>query len=72
MSWPGVDSVARVPAVAGVARTPEDTPFYVRSVGRTRVLGSKVLGMPESLDLRRFTRPWVQALLSLRMPRMAG
>ncbi|NBU01964.1 MAG: carotenoid 1,2-hydratase [Betaproteobacteria bacterium] len=49
----------------------EDTPFYNRSVIRSSVLGHEVLAMHETLDARRFARPWVQSLLPWRMPRVA-
>lgn len=52
-----------------VARTLEDTPFYARSVVRTRLLGEDVYAMHERVDLRRFTAPWVQFLLPFRMKR---
>ncbi len=58
--------------VAGVVRTLEDTPFYARSLVRTRVRGESVLAMHESLSLERFSRRWVQLLLPFRMPRIAG
>ena len=47
----------------------EDSPFYSRSVIRSRVLGQDVVGMHESLDLRRFSSPFVKMLLPCRMPR---
>lgn len=52
-----------------VARTLEDTPFYARSVVRTRLLGHDVYAMHERVDLQRFTAPWVQFLLPFRMKR---
>jgi len=52
-----------------VVHTLEDSPFYARSVleldsglGRRKV-------MHESLHLDRFTRPWMQWMLPVRMPR---
>ena len=54
---------------AQVMRTLEDTPFYARSLVRTRLGGHTVLAMHETLDARRFAAPWVQALLPFRMPR---
>lgn len=54
---------------AVVARTLEDTPFYVRSLVHTRLLGGDVAAMHESLCLDRFASPWVQAMLPFRMPR---
>lgn len=54
---------------ARVARTLEDTPFYARSLVRTRLLGQTVTTMHESLDLNRFRAGWVRVLLPFRMPR---
>lgn len=54
---------------AVVARTLEDTPFYVRSLIHTRLFGGDVTAMHESLCLDRFASPWVQAMLPFRMPR---
>lgn len=52
-----------------VVRTFEDTPFYSRSLLRTRDSEGSWLSMHESLDLDRFRKPWVQFLLPFRMPR---
>ena len=49
--------------------TLEDTPFYTRSIITADLLGSRVTAMHESLDMTRFTTPWVQAMLPFRMPR---
>jgi carotenoid 1,2-hydratase len=61
------------PADAGtqpeVTETLEDTPFYSRSVIRTRLAGQPVTAMHESLSLTRFASPIVQAMLPFRMPR---
>jgi len=46
--------------------TLEDTPFYTRS----RIETDTRQFMHESLDLRRFCKPWVQWLLPFRMPRV--
>jgi carotenoid 1,2-hydratase len=54
---------------AAVARTLEDTPFYARSIVRTRLDGRDVEAMHESLSLDRFRTPWVQRLLPFRMGR---
>jgi len=56
-------------SVASVAKTLEDGPFYARSLVHARVGGEAVSAMHESLDLDRFTSPWVQAMLPFRMPR---
>jgi carotenoid 1,2-hydratase len=57
---------ARLPQQVGRVKTLEDTPFYTRS--EIQVAGGHY--MHESLDLRRFCRPWVQFLLPFRMPRV--
>lgn len=49
----------------------EDGPFYTRSLLGLRWHGLPVCAVQESLDLRRFARPWVQAMLPFRMPRRA-
>jgi carotenoid 1,2-hydratase len=49
----------------------EDTPFYARSLIGTQWLGQPLQAVHETLDLRRFSRPWVQAMLPFRMPRRA-
>lgn len=54
---------------SGVATTLEDTPFYARSVLRTRCLGETTTAIHESLALDRFNNPIVQAMLPFRMPR---
>lgn len=59
----------RSDARACILRTLEDSPFYVRSLARQTLLGESCTAVHESLDLRRFTRPWLQAMLPWRMPR---
>jgi carotenoid 1,2-hydratase len=63
-----------VPADAGhdaqLIKTLEDAPFYSRSLIATRIAGERLTGVHESLSLRRFAAPWVQALLPFRMPRL--
>ncbi len=56
-------------AVPSVVRTLEDSPFYARSVIRTRLEGEDVEAVYESLSLRRFRSPIVQAMLPFRIPR---
>ncbi|MGF1508093.1 MAG: carotenoid 1,2-hydratase [Myxococcota bacterium] len=56
---------------ARVVRTLEDTPFYTRSVVRSRLLEESVESVHESLSCRRFATRWVKALLTFRMPRNA-
>ncbi|MCB8839106.1 carotenoid 1,2-hydratase [Aurantimonas sp. VKM B-3413] len=60
---------AEAPSEARVVETLEDSPFYARSVVATRLLGREVTAIHESLDLDRFARPVVQAMLPFRMPR---
>jgi len=54
---------------AEVVKTLEDTPFYSRSLLRSRLLGQSVEQVHESLSLDRFERGWVRMLLPFRMPR---
>jgi len=54
-----------------LVRTLEDAPFYSRSLVRSAMHGTSVLGVHESLDLDRFASRWVQMLLPFRMPRRA-
>lgn len=55
---------------ANIDRVLEDTPFYTRSVVRTRLLRREVHSVHESLCLDRFSSGWVQAMLPFRMPRV--
>ena len=76
MLKPGLWGVARptradAGAVPCLLRRLEDAPFYTRSEIRTVLLGREAHGVHESLDLDRFSRRWVQALLPFRMPRQA-
>jgi carotenoid 1,2-hydratase len=52
-----------------VLQTLEDTPFYARSLIAAHILGTKTLGMHESLSLKRVANPVVRAMLPFRMPR---
>ena len=60
-------------AEAGVAprvtQRLEDAPFYARSVIASRVCGTDVQAVHESLSLDRFMLPWVQAMLPFKAPR---
>jgi carotenoid 1,2-hydratase len=56
---------------AEIVETLEDSPFYARSVLRTRLLGEPAIGVHESLSLDRFTAPLVQLMVPFRMPRRA-
>lgn len=50
---------------ASIRRTLEDTPFYARSL----LSSERGPVFHESLNLERFKKPWVQALLPFRTPR---
>lgn len=52
-----------------VTKTLTSAPFYARSVIETRLLGQNLTAIHESLDLTRFTQPWVQAMLPFKVPR---
>lgn len=54
---------------ARVAETLEDTPFYVRSVLESGVLGERVTSMHETLNIPRLASTAVQLMLPWRMPR---
>ncbi|MEI7968244.1 MAG: carotenoid 1,2-hydratase [Betaproteobacteria bacterium] len=56
------------PAV--VQRTLEDTPFYVRSVLSSTLLGERVTSVHESLNVPRLTSRIVRLMLPFRMPRV--
>ncbi len=65
-----------VPCEAGshatVVESLEDTPFYARAAVRSRIDGVDVLGVHESLSLRRLTSPAVRLMLPFKMFRRAG
>lgn len=54
---------------ARVTQTLEDTPFYVRSVLQSGLLGESVVSMHETLNLPRLTSTAVRLMLPWRMPR---
>ncbi len=54
---------------ARVRRRLEDAPFYARAMLETRLGGQRTETVHETLDLNRFARRWVKALLPWRMPR---
>ena len=54
---------------ASVTQTLEDTPFYVRSVLRSGLLGEEVVSVHETLNVPRFASTAVQLMLPWRMPR---
>ena len=49
----------------------EDTPFYQRSVLRSRLLDEDVTSFHETLNVPRLVNPIVRTLLPWRMPRRA-
>lgn len=59
----------RSEAAPTIIRTFEDTPFYARSLIESTYRGEQLQGFHESLDLDRFSRNVVQAMLPFRMPR---
>lgn len=56
-------------AAPRIERTLEDTPFYARSLVRTRYFGEPATGTHEVLSLDRFRTRWVQFMLPYRMRR---
>ena len=52
-----------------VLRTMLDAPFYNRAVVRTRIGGDWLDGVHETLDLGRYDRGWVKAMVATRVPR---
>ena len=67
-AW-GVARSSRAAQAPELLATLESGPFYSRSLLRQPGDGS--VAVHESLSLRRFAQPWVQALLPFRMPRWA-
>jgi carotenoid 1,2-hydratase len=65
----GRESRSELASAGRVIETLVDAPFYVRSLLSTQLGGTQVTSIHESLDLQRFQRRWVQALLPFRMPR---
>jgi carotenoid 1,2-hydratase len=55
---------------AKVAATWEDTPFYSRSILKSKINGHHVTAVQESLDMDRFASKIVQFMLPYRMPRV--
>lgn len=60
------EAAARVQSL----RTLEDTPFYARSQIAIDGRGGRSVGIHESLCLDRFSAPWVQLLLPMKMRRV--
>jgi carotenoid 1,2-hydratase len=52
-----------------IERTLEDTPFYVRSVLKSGLLGELVTSVHETLDAQRVASMAVRLMLPWRMPR---
>jgi carotenoid 1,2-hydratase len=65
----GVRRRTRSEGGARVLRRLEDAPFYARAMLETELEGERAEVVHESLDLDRFSRRWVKALLPWRMPR---
>lgn len=55
-----------------VIETLESAPFYARSLIETTLAGERIEAFHESVSLRRFEQRWVQALLPVRLPRVAA
>ncbi len=68
-AW-GLARSSRAAQPPALLATLESGPFYSRSLLRDPVAGT--VAVHESLSLRRFDQPWVQAMLPFRMPRRAG
>ncbi len=68
----GIERASRTddPATATVVQTLEDTPFYARSVLRSRVCGEMATSVHESLSLKKFDTTRVKLMLPFRMPRV--
>ncbi len=67
--WRAQRRCRTVTGQARVKQTLEESPFYARSVVELDTgLGPRKV-MHESLHLDRFTRPWMQMMLPVRMPR---
>ena len=52
-----------------VLQTLEDTPFYVRSVLQSNLLGEQVISMHETLNIPRLDSPSTRLMLPWKMPR---
>jgi carotenoid 1,2-hydratase len=68
-SWRVARETRSEDGFAAVERDLEDTPFYSRSLIKTRLCGSEVVSVHESLALDRFANPLVRMMLPFRMPR---
>ncbi len=64
-----VARTTRSEAGVRVLRRLEDAPFYARAMLEAELGGTRAEVVHEALDLDRFARRWVKALLPWRMPR---
>nr|WP_210350801.1 hypothetical protein [Rhodoblastus acidophilus] len=64
--------VTRSAKSARLIATLEDAPFYSRSQIAHEIDGEEAVSVHESLDLDRFAKPVVKAMLPFRMPRAKG
>ncbi len=69
-TWWAMGRTTRSDGPARVTKTWEDAPFYARSTLRSRLLGSDVEAVHESLSLARLRSPVVQWMLPYKMPRI--
>ncbi len=69
-TWWAMQRTARSDGPARVTKTWEDAPFYARSTLRSRLFGTDVAAVHESLSLDRLRSPVVQWMLPYRMPRI--
>ena len=69
-TWWAMQRTTRSDGPAKVTRTWEDAPFYARSTLRSRLFGSDVEAVHESLSLDRLRSPVVQWMLPYKMPRI--
>ncbi len=67
-TW-GIDRGVRSEGNARVLRTLEASPFYARSLVQLHWLGQTTTGIHETLNLQRFSAPWVRFLLPWRIRR---
>ena len=68
-SWHIQRGTASDDGTASLLTSFEDTPFYTRSLIASSLCGEPVVGVHESLSLKRFAHPLVKCMLPFRMPR---
>jgi carotenoid 1,2-hydratase len=56
-------------AAPSIVSTLEDTPFYARSLLKTRLMGEDLTAMHETLNVRRLVSWPVRFMLPFKMPR---